>query len=180
MIEAPARPVMPEAPPRAIPPRRSPSRHRRLFLVDAALFVTFVAVMDVPLTGLAVHEWLGILVGVATVVHLVQHGSWILTTGSRFVSSTSFMNRLNYVMMGLLFGAFATIIVSGLVISEVALPLVGVVPTGGDFWIWLHLSSVMATVWVTALHVAFNWRWTVCALDRYLAAPAMRMVRRWV
>lgn len=134
--------------------------------------------MDLPLTGLAIHGWLGILIGVATVVHLVQHGSWILTTGKYFPVSTSFMNRLNYVMMGMLFAAFATIIVSGLVISEVALPLIGVVPVGGDSWIWLHVSSVVATVWVTALHVAFNWRWTVCALDRYLAAPLMRVVRR--
>ena len=162
---------------RSAPRRRRGNRHLTLFLVDFALFVVFVAAMDVPLTGIPVHEWLGIVIALATVVHLVQHGNWILTTGRRLRGSTSFMNRLNYTMMILLFAAFASIVVSGLAISEAALPFLGIVPVGSDFWLWLHLASVAATVWVTALHVAFNWKWSVGALNRYIAGPVGRLVR---
>ena len=41
-------------------PRR-PKRRRRttaLFAVDAALFAVFLAVVNVPMTGLAIQEWL--------------------------------------------------------------------------------------------------------------------------
>lgn len=152
--------------------------HRRLFIVDLALFLAFVLVVDVPLTGLAIHEWLGVFIGIATVVHLVQHGNWVATIGKRILASTTFMSRLNYVMMVLLFAAFATIVVSGLVISEVALPFLGVTPAAGDFWLWLHLSSVVATIWLTALHIAFNWKWSRNAIDRYVFVPAKRLVQR--
>ncbi len=156
--------------------RHKGNGHRRLFLVDVALFLAFVVVVDLPLTGLPIHEWLGIFVGVATIVHLVQHGNWIAAIGKRIRSATSFLNRLNYVMMSLLFLAYGTIIASGLVISEVALPFVGITPVSGDFWLWLHVSSVIFTIWLTALHVAFNWKWTKNALNRYLGQPLGRMI----
>ena len=157
---------------------RKPSAHRRLFLVDAALFVAFVLVINVPLTGLAIHEWLGVFLGVATVVHLVQHGNWVDSIRKRFRTSTSLMNRLNFIMLGLLFLAFGTIVISGLIVSESALPFLGVTPAGGEFWLWLHVSSVVATVWLTALHIAFNWTWTHNAITRYVAAPLQAMAGR--
>jgi hypothetical protein len=155
-------------------PARPAKRRRRtlsLFAVDALVFVVFLLVINVPLTGLAIHEWLGIAIGVGFVVHLLQHGEWIVTTTRRFMSASSFHNRLNYLLMIGLFIGFASIIASGLIISEVALPWLGVVPAGGTFWLWLHLGSVGWVIWLTAIHLAVNWRWIAHAADRLVFKP---------
>ena len=157
---------------------RPPKRRRRtagLFAVDAVLFAVFLAVVNVPLTGLAVHEWLGIFIGVGFTIPLLQHGVWIVTTTRRFMTASSLQNRFNYLLMIGLFVGFASIIVSGLLISDVALPWIGVTPNGGTFWLWLHLGSVGWVIWLTAIHVATNWRWIAHAAERLIFKPASRL-----
>jgi hypothetical protein len=166
-------PIDRKPPPTAPKPRTRRSRHHTLalFLIDAALFAVFVLVMDVPLTGLAIHEWLGIAIAVGLVIHLVQHTNWIVTTTRRIFTATSWRNRLNYLMMAALFVAFVSVIASGLIISEVALPWLGITMSPPAFWVWLHLASVSAVLWLTALHVALNWKWIATTLRRYVAKP---------
>jgi hypothetical protein len=61
-----------------------------------------------------------------------------------------------------------SITISGLLISEVALPWIGFNPRGGSFFLWLHLSSVGWVIWLTAIHLAVNWRWIVSTTDRLI------------
>ena len=156
--------------------RKGMGRMMRLGLVDMALFAVFLLVMNVPLTGVAVHEWLGISIGAGLVVHLVQHGNWLATITQRFRSATSLQNRLNYVLTGLLFVAFVSIIASGLVISEAAVPWLGIATTSSAFWLWLHLVSVNFVLLLTALHIALNWGWIVNSFNRLVANPLREYV----
>ena len=147
------------------------SRSRRLWVVDATLFTGFLLVVNVPLTGIAIHEWLGIAIGAGLVVHLLQHGNWLATFTKRFRNAASLRNRINYVMTGLLFFAFVSIIVSGLVISEVAVPWLGVVTASSVFWLWLHLASINFVLLLTGLHIALNWGWIVRNFRRFVIDP---------
>ena len=149
-------------------PRARKNRSLQLYAVDALVMIAFVVVLNVPLTGLAIHEWLGIVLGVGLIVHTIQHTKWIATTTRRFLSSTSFQNRVNYLLMVGIFIGFVSITISGLLISEVALPWIGLNPRGGSFFLWLHLSSVGWVIWLTAIHLAVNWRWIVSTTDRLI------------
>jgi hypothetical protein len=148
---------------------RAPTRNNRtlrLYAVDVLIFVLFALVLNVPLTGLAVHGWLGIAIAIVLITHTVQHTNWVVTTTRRMMSATSFQNRVNYLLMVGLFLGFVSIIVSGLMISEVALPWLGVTPPGAPFMLWLHLASVGWVLWLTVIHIALNWRWIVNSSDR--------------
>jgi hypothetical protein len=159
----------------ALPRVRAKSqRTLGLFVVDVALLGLFVAVIEVPLTGLPIHEWLGIGFGVGMVAHLVQHAGWAGTTLKRIFGRTSFRNRLNYLMMAALFAGFASIIVSGLLISESALPALGLQPPAVEFWGWLHLASVVWVIALAALHIALNLTWFATTARRLLIDPLMR------
>ncbi len=157
--------------PRTKTTRKGSSRTRKLWIVDATLFIGFLLVMNLPLTGIAIHEWLGIAIGAGLVVHLVQHGNWLATLTKRFRNATSFRNRLNYVMTGLLFFAFVSIIVSGVVISEAAMPLLGIATSSSVFWLWLHLVSINFVLLLTGLHIALNWRWITKGFERFVIGP---------
>lgn len=151
--------------------RKGMSKAMKLWVVDVALFIVFLLMMDVQLTGIAVHEWLGIGIAAGLVVHLVQHGNWLTTVTQRFRTTTSFQNRLNYVMTGLIFFAFVTIIVSGLVISEVAVPWFGIETATSTFWLWLHLVSINFVLLLTAFHIALNWKWITNSFQRFVIKP---------
>lgn len=154
--------------------RERATRTRRLFVVDALVALFFVLVMNVPLTGVAIHEWLGIAIAAALATHLVQHADWIARTTRRWSGRTSLQNRLNYLLMIGLFVGFASIIVSGLLISESALPWLGYHPPATDFWLWLHLSSVGWVIALAAIHIAMNWKWIVTTSNRFIFDPLER------
>jgi hypothetical protein len=153
----------------AAPQRHSPARPGRtmkLFVLEALLLVAFVISIDLPLTGLEIHEWLGIGLAIALTVHIVQHAGWIASTTRRFLTTASVHNRVNYLLGVALFIGFASITVSGLVISHFAMPFLGVDPPGGWFWHWLHVWSAEWMVWVIAIHLGVNWKWVVGATKR--------------
>jgi hypothetical protein len=155
-------------------PRKRFGRTAKLFLVEVFLFVAFVVSIDLPLTGLEIHEWLGIALAVALTVHIVQHAGWLASTTRRFVTTASFHNRVNYVLGVALFLGFASITVSGLVISHFAMPFFGIHPPGGWFWHWLHVWSAEWMIWVIAVHLGFNWQWLVSATKRLFGRQPAR------
>lgn len=151
----------------ATPTKRSRwTRSLRLLVVDSAFLAAFIAVIDVPLTGLAIHEWLGLSIGVLIVAHTVQHMDWILATSRRFFARMPFVNRLNWIMMVVLWTAFVSALVSGLVISNVVVPALGIPTSTSPWWLWLHATSASVTVIATAWHLALNWRWIVNTVTR--------------
>lgn len=158
--------------------RKGISRTQKLWVVDVSLFAVFLLVMNVPLTGIAIHEWLGIVIGAGLIAHLVQHGNWLATVTQRFRAATSFRNRLNYVMTGLLFVAFVSIVLSGIVISEVAVPWLGITTVASTFWLWLHLVSVNFVLLLTALHIALNWSWIASSFGRFVTEPIRARAER--
>ena len=57
--------------------------------------------------------------------------------------------------------AMTLCIASGILISEVALPYLGIDVHGGPFWSRLHILTAEVTLGLVPVHVAVRWRWIV-------------------
>jgi hypothetical protein len=63
--------------------RRILARTRLDFWLDGLLLVAYTFAYSLGFTGIAIHEWLGIGLGVVLLVHLTLHWDWVIrTTGS--------------------------------------------------------------------------------------------------
>ncbi len=147
-------------------------------LVDASIFLAFLIAMDPRSTGIAIHEWLSIAFGAAIILHLLLHWSWIAATTRRFLTNVARGARVNYILNSLLFIDFTIIIFTGVMISEAALPALGIRLEAGFFWRRLHSISADFSLWLLGMHVALHGRWIVAALKRYLFG--FRLPRRSV
>ncbi|NTU81026.1 MAG: DUF4405 domain-containing protein [Chloroflexales bacterium] len=150
---------------------RKTNRNMVNLLLDGTIFVAFLASTAPRFTGLAIHEWLSIAFGAAIVTHLLLHWSWIVAVTKRFFGKAQWSARVNYVLNALLFVAFTVIIFTGLMISEVALPFIGIQLAGGHLWEQLHKLAADASVFLIGLHVALHWQWIVNMLKRIIVAP---------
>ena len=63
---------------------------------------------------------------------------------------------------------------SGILISEVILPLFGIQPVGGHTWKNIHSVSADVSLFILALHTALNWDWIVTVVKRYILQPLRR------
>jgi predicted ferric reductase len=111
------------------------------------------------MSSLAVHEWLAIAFAVLVGLHLLVNWRWVVKTLRRVVIPDSRRARINAVLNGTLFSMMTLTLFSGLAISEVVMPLVGV--TTSSLRAWRQLHNVLASVGlgVVGFHVALNWDW---------------------
>lgn len=160
----------------------SPARRHNMTRInlwfDLAIFVAALLAPALFFTGLAIHEWLGIGLALAVVVHLLLHWSWIVQVTRRFFGATNWSSRVNYVLNVVFFILLTVVIFTGVMISKVALPFFGLEMPRGALWEPLHTLASDAMVFVLALHVALHWKWLLDAAGRYLWPPRMRPFHR--
>ena len=130
---------------------------KRLFAVDAVALAVYLAAATPALTGVAVHEWLGIGVFVVFFVHAVQHAGWIADTVRAAVRAPA--RVANLALDALILAAFMVVTVSGLLISGAVLPAFGLYADGYYFWDPLHAIAAKALLALLLVHVVVHWKW---------------------
>lgn len=147
-------------------------------VVDFTILVAFLIALDPRTTGIAIHEWLSIAMIAAIITHLLLHWRWVVQVTTRFFRKLAGQARLNYFLNILFFIDFVIVTFSGLLISESALPALGI-RIGRDMAMRrIHSLSADLSVFIIGLHVALHWKWILSSLKRYIVQPVARRIKR--
>jgi len=147
--------------------RRILARTRLDFWLDALLLVAYTLAYSLGFTGIATHEWLGIGLGVVLLVHLTLHWDWVIRTTRKLLRLGG---RERFVwLVNLLLLSMTLCIASGILISEVALPQLGITPPASSFWRQMHGTTATLTLILVPIHAALDWRWIVGVARRFAA-----------
>jgi hypothetical protein len=157
--------------------RRGLSETVKNFWLDIVLFIAFIVDMNTQFTGIPVHEWLGIALGIALIYHLLWHWNWIVAITRRIFKKLPAVERLRYILDIALFVDMVIVIATGIWISRVALPQLGISVTENFFWRQLHSLTADLVLWMVAIHLALSWKWITNAFKRYIGQPVRRLFR---
>jgi len=91
-------------------------------------------------------------------VHLTLHWDWVVRITRKLFGRRGHDRVIWLVNLALLFG-MTLCIVSGIVISRVALPSLGFFLTTNLFWNRLHILTAEITLGLVPVHAALRWRW---------------------
>jgi cytochrome b len=148
------------------------SRLQLVFWLDVVLLLSVCALETVPFTGLWLHEWLGLVFAAMVVVHLLLSWTWIASTSARLFAAQSSRTRINYLLNLCLFACMTAIVVSGVIISQEAIPaMFGRKLPGAETsvpWNFIHDRLSDAIVILAGLHLAINWDWSAAAARKLL------------
>ena len=143
--------------------------------LDILIFSAFLVTMEPHSSGLAVHEWLTLSMVAVMTVHVLLSWDWITGLTRRFLGRAGTQNRINYVLNWLFFIDGTLLIVSGVMISEVALPSLGIALPLGFAWRRLHDMSANFALILLGLHTALHWGWIVNTFSKYAVHPITRL-----
>ena len=101
--------------------RQVPARARLDFWFDAVILVGYTVAYSYGFTGVVIHEWLGIALGIALLLHITLHWDWVVRTTLRLLRPRGPDKLIWLVNLALLF-AMTLCVASGILISRVALP----------------------------------------------------------
>ena len=157
---------------------KSVNKAKTKLVLDVLIFVAFLVAMQPRASGLAVHEWLTLSAVAVITVHLLLSWDWIVQVTRRFLSKANAGTRLNYLLNWTMFVDVILIMLSGIMISEVAMPALGI-NLGRNFaWRGLHSLSTNLFLVLFGLHTALHWGWIVNAFKRYVFQPIGRVFTR--
>ncbi len=151
------------------------SKNLFLLLLDMFLLTGFWLLNQVRLTGIVIHEWFGIALGLILLLHAGLHWRWISSMFRKFFRVENAIQRIKLILdfIGLI--AFLTIIVSGILISRSFLPAFGLSGMHSRSLKMIHVAATNAAIAMLALHLLLNLKWifkTVAGLFARRVKPA--------
>ena len=144
-------------------------------LIDLSILVGFLIAFEPAITGIEIHEWLGLAFFFTLLIHLILHWKWVVNTTVRFFKKMSITNRINYVVDFLIFVSFITLNLSGLLISKFALQKLGIALPHNGTWKQIHTLAADVTIYMVALHFALHWNWVAAMSKKHLIQPVRKL-----
>ncbi len=144
-------------------------RQKWFWILDAVLLGGFLATYYLDLTGLPLHQWLGIGVAALAGYHLAVHWAWVKGVADRLTCSAGRRARLCFGVDAALLLGMALITLTGLVISTwLNLSL-------SNYLAWrnLHIGASVATLAAVVIKVGLHWRWILGTARRVFAPRAV-------
>jgi len=143
-------------------------------VLDVGMLVAMILLIDPHASGIAIHEWVGIVIAPVLVFHLTLNWPWIVQVTRKLVQRLPLETRINSVLNLLLFIVMVIAIVSGVLISQEALPLMGFKVTGSYTWRGIHEVSSNFVLIIIGAHLAMHWQWIVRTVRRVAGMPPKR------
>ena len=144
-----------------------PTKHTSHWLIDAALFTGLIAAFFLDLTGLELHQWIGVGIGVIATYHLLAHWQWVAAVTNRFFGKTSNKSRSYYLINLSILAGFFIITFTGLVISS----WLDLTLSNSESWLTIHILASIGTLILVTLKIVLHWRW-IAAVTRKVFRPS--------
>lgn len=99
-------------------------------------------------------------------VHITLHWDWVIRTTRKLLCPGG-RERFVWLVNLLLLLSMTLCIASGTLISEVALPELGITLRASPFWREMHDTTATVTLILVPIHAALRWRWIVGVARRF-------------
>jgi len=143
------------------------AKQRSKFWVDIILFAGFSLAFFLDLTGLSLHQFIGLGAGLLALYHLAAHWQWLRSVGQRLFDRACARPRLYFFLDAVLFAGFAYILGSGLVIST----WLNLALADYETWRVVHIVVSALTMLALLAKLVLHWRWIANAAASLLPAP---------
>lgn len=135
-------------------------------ILDLFFFILMIAVLIPQSTGIAIHEWLSFLILIPFFLHLMINWNWIASNTKNLFKKQLRKTKFDYFFNWILYIDMLLVTVSGIVISESALPAIGITFNINPFWTIIHNASATLFIALLGIHLALHWKWIVTTLQK--------------
>ncbi len=139
-----------------------------LFL-DAGLAAAFLIALKPVMTGLPFHEWFGLGIGAALVVHAIAHRQWIVGITRQLLRRLPVKTRIYYALDATLLVAFGAIIMTGVLMSTAVLPVFGMQGIASVSIAQVHEWASYLALMLLGTKLVLHRTWIKNAIHRHVA-----------
>lgn len=149
-------------------PKKNRSLTQIKLYVDIFLLIGFILVNMPQSTGIPVHEWVSFLFILPLILHILLDWKWVVSVTKRMFGRLPGEVRVNHILDLVIFIMMVLAMFTGTIISEAALPTIGINFTIDPFWQSMHDLTANLTMLLIGIHLAMHWSWIKSAFNRYI------------
>jgi hypothetical protein len=131
------------------------TKQKTYWWIDMLLFIGFLVAFFLSLTGVELHQWIGIFGGLLAAYHLLAHWDWVNSVKRKIFGTTPRNVHLRFILDSIMLAGFALIVGTGLVISSWL--NISLSDYGG--WLSVHILASIITMLVLLVKLGMHWRW---------------------
>jgi hypothetical protein len=143
------------------------TKQKTKWWIDAALFTGFIVAFFLDLTGVGLHQWIGVLGGVLAAYHLITHWDWVKAVSRRLKEPTASRAQLYYMFDAVILFGFAAMIGTGVLIST----WLNLALANYAGWRAVHIIASVITLLFVVVKLGLHWRWIVSTAQNAFARP---------
>jgi len=145
---------------------KTKNRNKLVLAFDTAMFSAFLVTGVPQLEGQSLHEWLGMACGALAITHLLVNWQWIAAMVGRVFKPINWQARVSTILNAALFIDVVVLVFSGLMISRVALPTLGIDLGRSETWRPIHALAANGFLTLVGLHIALHLSWIWATIKR--------------
>src|SRR4029077_10153488 len=107
-------------------------------------------------------------------LHLLFSWSWIKGSTRCFLTDSNWRKRFSYFLNLALFVFVVLEIVSGLIVSQVLVPSIGIKTINDDAWRGLHKQVSVGIVILISMHISLNWQRMGSYFRKKISPPSIK------
>jgi hypothetical protein len=139
---------------------------KKIWTIDILAFIGFLLTFKPQITGFAFHEWLGLAVGFALLIHLCQHWHWVINITRTLVRIKAKL-RIRYFLDCLMGLGLTTIILTGLAMSSI----LNLELRNYEAWRIVHFSASYIMLILLVTKIALHWNLINNAISKAFSRP---------
>jgi hypothetical protein len=139
---------------------------KKIWIIDILALIGFLLTFKPQITGYTFHEWLGLAVGFALLIHLCQHWRWVKSITRTLVSVKTKL-RIRYFLDCVMGLGLITIILTGLAMSSI----LNLELRNYEAWRIVHFSASYVMLILLVTKIALHWNLINNAISKAFSRP---------
>ncbi len=136
------------------------------FFLDFLLVIVYLIIMEPLFTGITLHEWIGLGVGLIFIIHILLHWKWVVETTKRLFKKFPRKVKLNYILdLLMLIGSVFILLSSFSIAKTIDFSWLGF-GVYSFTWFQVHVASSFLVLIIIGIHIGLHWQWTTCAFKK--------------
>lgn len=145
------------------------------YLFDTLMTIIILLLMDYSITGLALHEWLGIAIFIMFAAHKLFNYKWIKQITMRFFDKKIKPRvKIMYFLDVLLLIFLIVVTASGILLSE---NIFAFELQNRSFWVGIHDISAYGILITISVHVGMHWKNIINAVRKIVRIKKSNIIR---
>ena len=149
------------------------------YCLDIIMTICFICIMKIMITGISLHEKLGLIILGLVILHIILNYRWVKGMALRiFDTKLNLVTKISVILNVILAVLTILLVVSGILISVTI--FTDIAAENRDLWANIHKKSSLLLFICISVHVGLHWKMIMFGFKNMFKIKGFNQIRTYI